>query len=320
MQREWEHCTLKGKHEPAPFHPYTVPDECGTMAAVAKAAGLGLLPRGLAPNVYDTSTWDPYDLINNPKESTIPRFFKNKEVQKILNVPDDFDGVWMGCIPGAGRRRRLEYVEQQEDTMKILRHRALHLLDQDRPESMHDFMVNLLDDAKISVLVYNGDRDATCNSVGSEMFLDQLEEWTGAAAWKDPEQYNRGLWIPDPDDEGQAIGGYSKEVQNLIFVIVTNSGHLVPFNRPVAALDLITRLLEGKSYVDKKIDPVFEAPPLPDDDGDYDSLQSIGERHNRRHWLEIVGAMIVAFVGGYFVSRSHHKKASGYESVPTASH
>ena len=159
LQREWQHCMLKGKTEPAPFHPYTVPDECGTLAVVAQAAGAGLLPRGLAPNMYDASTWDPYDLINKD-DSTIPMFFNDKKIQKILNVPDDFEGPWMGCIPGAGRRRRLEQVEKQHE---MLRHRVLHLLDQDRPESMHDYMITLLDDAKIPVLVYNGDRDVTTN-------------------------------------------------------------------------------------------------------------------------------------------------------------
>lgn len=54
LHREWQHCILKGKREPAPFHPYTVPDECGMMGVVAKAAGAGLLPHGLAPNVYGT--------------------------------------------------------------------------------------------------------------------------------------------------------------------------------------------------------------------------------------------------------------------------
>jgi hypothetical protein len=210
------------------------------MGAVAKAAGAGLLPRGLAPNVYgtasilceffhfvqqlflshyihlvsDTTTWDPYDLINS-HESTIYKFFNKKEVQRALNVPDDFDGTWMGCIPGAGRRRL------QDKTSDLVRHRSLHLLDDDRPESMHDYMITLLDDAKIPVLVYNGDRDATCNSAGSEMFLDGLDGWSGATQWRDPLSYNRGLWLPDLEDDQQAIGGYAKEVANLMFVVST---------------------------------------------------------------------------------------------------
>ena len=302
LYREWQHCLLKGSFEPAPFHPYTVPDECGMMGAVAKAAGAGLLPRGLAPNVYDMSTWDPYDLINSNK-STIPRFFNNKEIQKVLNVPGDFDGVWMGCIPGAGRRRL------QDEAQQMLRQRSLKLLDQDRPESMHDFMVNLLDDAKIPVLVYNGDRDATCNSVGSEIFLDGLDEWSGAGKWKDPTKYNRGLWIPEPNDGEQAIGGYSKEVGNLKFVIVYNSGHLVPYNRPVAALDLIKRFLMGRSYVDKKIEPVLVDVTIPEKENELLVAPS-------RRWLETILVVLVAFAGGFFASRLQQRKLGGYQSVP----
>ena len=255
------------------------------------------------------STWDPYDLINSD-DSTIALFFNNKEVQKALNVPEDFDGVWMGCIPGAGRRRRLE---EEHNTAAMLRHRSLHLLDQDSPESMHAYMVDLLDDAKISVLVYNGDRDATCNSAGTEMFLDGLSDWSGAAKWKDPLQYNRGLWLPEPEDEQQAIGGYSKEVDNLMFVIVYNSGHLVPYNRPVAALDLIQRLVSGKSYVDKKIDPIRVDVTLPPEEDDTLTCLS-----HRSHWLQVIAVMLIAFAAGYFASRFQHQKSDGYESVPSA--
>lgn len=53
LYREWDHCIQKGPKEPLPFHAFTVPDECGMMGVVAKAAGAGLLPRGLAPNMYD---------------------------------------------------------------------------------------------------------------------------------------------------------------------------------------------------------------------------------------------------------------------------
>lgn len=314
LYREWNHCIQKGPNEQAPFHPYTVPDECGMMGVVAQAAGAGLLPHGWAPNVYDASTWDPYDLINRD-DSTIPIFFNNPDVQKALNVPDSFTGPWMGCIPGAGRRLTEKSV--QEEMSRMVRRRSLHLLDQDRPESMHKYMVNLLDDAKINVLVYNGDRDITCNSVGTEIFLDSLSNWSGADGWKDPTIYQRGLWLPDQEDEQQAIAGYAKEHQNLQFVIVVNSGHLVPYNRPVAALDLITRLLTSESYVDKKIDPIEVDVTLPAlDENDSEPFQ-----HGHKHrWKDILITTLIAFAAGWFVSRySHSKKSGGYESVPSAS-
>ena len=306
LHREWQHCVLKQSQEPAPFHPYTIPDECGVMAVVAKAAGAGLLPHGYAPNVYDMTTWDPYNVINL-ENTTIHNFFNTPEIRKALNVPDDFEGRWMGCIPGAGRRRRLERNHNEVD--------QLHLLDHDRPASMHKYVENLLDDAKIPVLVYNGDRDATCNAVGSELFLDGLQEWSGAALWKDATKYNRGLWLPAEEDEGQIIGGYAKEVQNLKFVVVYNSGHLVPYNRPAAGLDLITRLLAGQSYVDETIAPILVdvAPPQDAHDG--------GPRKNPNHphnWSGTLVAMVVAFLGGYFVSH-WQKTAGGYQSVPSVS-
>jgi carboxypeptidase C (cathepsin A) len=297
LYREWYHCILQTESEPQSFHPFTVPDECGIMASVMKAAGSGLLPRGLAPNAYDVTTFDPYDLINMPT-STIDRFFNNPAVQKILHVPEDFDGDWMGCIPGAGRRR--------------LTSRDLLLLDQDRPVSMNKFMVNLLDDAQIPILVYNGDRDLTTNSVGSELFLDSLDDWSGAAAWKNPEKYRRGLWLPTQEDDQQAVGGYSKEVQNLKFVIVVNSGHLVPLNRPVVALDLVVRLLEGETFIDKEIAPLlFDMQEVVNPEETKEEARRLKDRH-------ILVAFVLAFAIGWFWSRFHYApQRPGYLTVPT---
>lgn len=141
---------------------------------------------------------------------------------------------------GAGRRRLFEQP------------RHLHLLDFDKPLSMAAYISELLDDADIPVLVYNGDRDLSTNSQGSELFLNGVE-WSGSEAWLDPSLYERGLWMVD-----SYPAGYSKTVGNLNFVIVYNSGHLVPMNQPVAAYDLITRFLEGDSFIDRdlpKYDP-----------------------------------------------------------------
>jgi hypothetical protein len=86
-------------------------------------------------------------------------------------------------------------------------------------------------------------------------------EWSGAAEWKTA---GRGLWMVN-----DTVAGYSKAYKNLEFLIVLNSGHLVPMNQPVNALDLIQRVLRGKNFIDKELPSVStiqtpEAASLPD--------------------------------------------------------
>jgi hypothetical protein len=56
---------------------------------------------------------------------------------------------------------------------------------------------------------------------------------------------------------GDDAAGYSKRHKGLEFVVVYNSGHLVPYNQPVNALDLITRVLKNESFADHKL-PSFD--------------------------------------------------------------
>ena len=92
--------------------------------------------------------------------------------------------------------------------------------------------------------------------VGSELALNGMD-WSGAEQWLDAE---RGLWLVD-----DYPAGWAKEYGNLSFVVVYNSGHMVPYNRPGPAFDLLLRLLRHAKFVDKiapniRIRPLFDGP------------------------------------------------------------
>jgi hypothetical protein len=106
--------------------------------------------------------------------------------------------------------------------------------------------------AGIPVLVYNGDRDMTTNMVGSELLLNQME-WSGSSEWLDAP---RGLWMVNGTQ-----AGWAKEHGNLSFVVVYNSGHMVPYNQPKPAFDMVTRLLTGASFLDIE-SPTIRAEPM----------------------------------------------------------
>jgi len=285
----WGHCfnsKTPGK-EPAPFHDFNVPDDCAMSEGALMAAGAGIWPvHNKGPNQYDVTTWDPYTTIL-PGNTTIQNFFNNKDVKRVLHAPEHVK--WLGCIPGAGRRRRL----------------VASLLEQDRPVSTLPYIAELLDGG-VRVLVYNGDRDLSTCAQGSEMLLDSMD-WKGQNGWKSA---SRGLWVVDDDRQ---VAGYSKEHKGLFFVVVYNSGHLVPFNQPLAALDLVTRFTLGKSFADYEL-PSFEFA------GQEKYLDSQGKARvatdssrGAWHFLSIVFLVIASFVGGYYVSS--WQRRSGYVAI-----
>jgi hypothetical protein len=76
--------------------------------------------------------------------------------------------------------------------------------------------------------------------------------WTGAEQWTNAK---RGLWMVD-----NTQGGWSKELGNLKFVTVYNSGHMVPYNVPAPAFDLLGRLLTNATFIDVELAQVRVKP------------------------------------------------------------
>jgi carboxypeptidase D len=67
LSNVWEECVRhfrNDQHMPKPFHDFTVPDECGIMPQVLRAAGAD--PDGThTPNTYDVTTWDKYAVLQS---------------------------------------------------------------------------------------------------------------------------------------------------------------------------------------------------------------------------------------------------------------
>ena len=251
------------------------------------------------------------------KDGAISQFYNNPAVQDALHVVPHKD--WSACMAGAGRRRYLREQhdsDNDDDEANLLPGQIL--LAHDQPLSMAPYLATLLDEAKIRVLIYNGDRDLTTNVVGSEMVLDAMP-WKGANGWADNEQFQRGLWLP----WDKKFGGYIKAFRNLQFLVVYNSGHLVPFNEDRLALDLVTRFLGEQSFLDKPL-PKFKVSPkggsshhdsAPDDTGTWTQR----EKPPRRVVAVGIGGVglitLLAFASGFFISRRIPKARQGYEMV-----
>ena len=286
--------------EPPPFHPFNVQDDCGIMWGILQAAG--------NPNAYDITTWDPnVDQITFTSEA----FFNDPFVKDALHVLNK-DHYWHGCQAGSGRRRLNEAVEHQ--------HRKLYM-DNDRPLSVVPYIADLLDDG-IPVIVYNGDRDMTTNMVGSELALNGME-WGGKKEWLDAP---RGLWKVN-----DYPAGWAKEYKNLTYAVVYNSGHMVPYNRPNSAYDLLIRLLTHKSFIDmetpqirvkehmqsKKSDDHYYSHSVDMYGLEQRSVESGSPGSHTNLIMPMGFALLVGFALGAMLFRKRHaQREGGYRSVP----
>lgn len=155
------------------------------------------------------------------------------------------------------------------------------------------------------------------------MVLDQMTKWSGHATWTSG-QATRGLWITTPthdedeDDhskqqQSEEFAGWVKVHQHLTFLVVYNSGHLVPFNLPGPSLDLLARFLSNTSFVDKVIPNHFEnasrrPPPVTMADSEAfderEQQQDVRQDYNRDWWRSV---LLGAVVGGLVVGVVHRQ-------------
>jgi hypothetical protein len=269
----------------------------------------GVLSAAGGVNAYDVTTWDPnVDQVTFTSEA----FYNRPDVKAALHAPTNI--TWHGCRWGEGRRRQLSAAAprmlQQQD------HRHLYM-DNDRPLSVVPYIADLLEGG-IPVLVYNGDRDMTTNMVGTELSLNDMD-WTGKDKWLDAK---RGLWMVNDTE-----AGWSKEYGDLYFVVVYNSGHMVPYNQPGPAFDLLTRFLVKESYMDVELPQIRAKPDAQtlleglmtttdalelNSSETHHSLETYG--HNP---LMVVASFLVGVICTLFlVRRQQQQQQRGYQSVP----
>lgn len=99
---------------------------------------------------------------------------------------------------------------------------------------------------KPRLLFFNGVNDMICNHVGNERFLDNLP-WAHQKDWTLSTRY---AWDPFPDGENSVKepAGYMKQFDNLLFLKVMASGHMVPMDVPDIALEMIRSFVFSKPF------------------------------------------------------------------------
>ncbi|KAH7962928.1 hypothetical protein HPB52_018764 [Rhipicephalus sanguineus] len=92
------------------------------------------------------------------------------------------------------------------------------------------------------VLVYSGQLDAVVPHTLAVDFLSGLQ-WSGTESF---DAARRKVWrLPT---RGSGVAGYVKRAGNLLQVMVRDAGHFVPYDQPEAALDMMSRFIDGTSF------------------------------------------------------------------------
>ncbi|XP_065176054.1 probable serine carboxypeptidase CPVL [Sycon ciliatum] len=89
------------------------------------------------------------------------------------------------------------------------------------------------------VMVYNGQLDIIVGVPLTERMCS-LMDWPGKTEFISAKREVWRLSKSDPE-----VAGYVRTVRNLQQVVVRGAGHMVPFDQPERALDMITRFIEG---------------------------------------------------------------------------
>ncbi|XP_038696161.1 serine carboxypeptidase-like [Tripterygium wilfordii] len=95
---------------------------------------------------------------------------------------------------------------------------------------------SLLEDG-IKVLIYVGNKDLICNSLGNSRWVEAMK-WSG--------QENYGVTPIIPFVVGNADAGKLKNYGPLTFLEIYEAGHMVPMDQPEAALVMIERWTKGE--------------------------------------------------------------------------
>jgi len=112
------------------------------------------------------------------------------------------------------------------------------------------------------MLIFNGMADLVCHHLGNERVLLNLP-WRSKEKWIVADRY---AWFAE--DGGKVDGspaGFMKEFENLMFLKVRDSGHMVPMDLPVVSLDMMRTFLFSGSFKTRKQELDNKIPSLDPD-------------------------------------------------------
>jgi serine carboxypeptidase 1 len=140
--------------------------------------------------------------------------FMNGPIRKKLGIiPDDV--TWGGQSAEVFEKQRIDFMKP---TVKD---------------------VSQLVNSGLMVVVYEGQLDMICDTIGAEVWINKLA-WDGLKAYS---QVPKGPLYPPSQEKAKHTGAFVKEYENFHFYIVLKAGHMVPADAPEMALSMVNRIL-----------------------------------------------------------------------------
>lgn len=112
----------------------------------------------------------------------------------------------------------------------------------------NDFMratikeVSQLINTSLLVVVYEGQLDMICCTIGAETWVNKLD-WTGLEAYN---AVKRVPLYPPSQKETRNTGAFVKEYENFHFYTILKAGHMVPLDAPEMALSMVEKIIASE--------------------------------------------------------------------------
>ncbi|KZT39125.1 serine carboxypeptidase [Sistotremastrum suecicum HHB10207 ss-3] len=179
-------------------------------------------------NVYDVSKEcsgrELEESLCYPITNDIEHYLNRRETRELIGVP-------------------LAFENQTFSTINFTVNAAFGATQDENRVQTKFYLENLLDRG-VRILIYVGSYDAICNWVGNHRMVDALE-------WKDSHafvQQELRPWHISKNHDKTPPAGLVKTAGGLTFLTIEGAGHMVPYDKPVEALELVNRWLKEESF------------------------------------------------------------------------
>lgn len=185
--------------------------------------------------------FDVFDLLIDGDESQYSSLFKNltglTSYFNYVKDGDDKSDEYLGSFLQSSSVRKAIHVGNNTFHDLSGENRVEYFLRSDVMASVADWVSELL--SHYRVIIYNGQLDIIVAYPLTANYLQNLK-FNGDSEYKTADRH-----IYKVDDE---IAGYVKTAGNLTEILVRNAGHMVPSDQPKWAFDIISRLINHRSF------------------------------------------------------------------------
>ncbi|KAI8515365.1 hypothetical protein Bbelb_061780, partial [Branchiostoma belcheri] len=213
---------------------------CDENQATAVGAAVTMLQKQISDKEY-TAAFETFDALLNGDVYPYPSYFYNitggTNYFNYLRTVEPPEQEYFGKYLARPEVRKAIHVGNLtfHDGSEVEKH-----LLSDVMKSVAPWITTIMDNYK--VLIYNGQLDVIVAGPLTENFLWSLP-WSGLKKYQ---KSDRTVWKVNPSDT--EVAGFVRQVGNFYQVIVKGGGHILPFDQPERAFDMIDRFVSGRGF------------------------------------------------------------------------